>query len=359
MLLVTILVFMVLILLLVLVHELGHFAAAKLAGCRVEEFAFGFPPRLFSVVKGGTRYVFNLLPIGGYVKIQGEDMEEENPSPDSFAGKSIPWRVIILAAGVFMNMVLAVVLLSIQAGAGVPVLVTEENQSRVTGMRTHIVEVVAGSPAETAGILALDTVEAINLIEKPTIDQLVHEVDGARGAEVTLKLSRGHEIREIKVVPRENPPAEEGAMGVGLEETGLLKATWWKAPGEGLKRTWQMTGLIATEFAKIIGRLASGGGGGAELGGPIAIAVYTDVAAKLGFSYVLEWGALISINLALINILPFPALDGGRILFVLIEAIFGRKVPGKWEYWAHTGGFVLLIALVLLVTYHDVMRFVF
>ena len=167
----TVLVFIGLLLVLVLAHEWGHFIVARGAGCGVEEFAFGFPPRLFSFVRRGTRYSFNLLPIGGYVKIEGEDMDDPYPGPTNFASKTPLKRLLVLAAGVLMNAVLAAVLLSIQAGIGIPTLVTEENVDRVHDIKTFIVDVAANSPAEQAGIKTLDRVVSIDAVTNPTPKQ--------------------------------------------------------------------------------------------------------------------------------------------------------------------------------------------
>jgi len=357
MLLLTVIVFIIMLLALVLVHEFGHFIVAKWAGCGVKEFAFGFPPRLFSFVHGGTRYAFNLLPLGGYVKIEGEDMNEANPSPTSFAGKSAPWRIFILSAGVMMNVVLAVVLLGVQAGIGVPTLATDETIGQLHDVRTYIIEVLPGSPAEQAGIQPLDRVVSVGSVSQPSIEQLQAIVAEQAGQELVMEIeSRGiHEM--ITLMPRVNPPVDEGAMGVVLQAAGLKKVVWWQAPWTGIKRTGQMLSAIAVQFWLLLQRLVSEGTVGDVLSGPVAIAIYTNEVTTMGASYVLEFAALISLNLAIINILPFPALDGGRILFIGIEIITRRRLPARIEHLAHLTGFALLIALMLFVTFKDIERF--
>ena len=357
MLILTIVVFIGLLLILVLVHEWGHFIVAKKSGCNVEEFAFGFPPRLFSYKWGDTRYVFNLLPIGGYVKIEGEDMQEAHPGEKSFATKSVPWRISILAAGVFMNIVLAVFLLTIQSVVGVPSLANDANIDKITDIKTFIVDIDKNSPAELAGMESLDRVVMIGGIMNPTIDKIRDQVSVANGKELMVEIDRAGVHRTLSLSPRLNPPPGEGALGVALRETGLVKEKWYLAPLGGVKRTWEMLSAIIYQFGLIVQRLFTGGVAGETVTGPIGIAVYTNEVTNLGLPYVLEFAALISINLAIINILPFPALDGGRIMFVLFEAIFGRKLPGKIEQVSHLAGFGLLILLMIVITWRDVTKY--
>lgn len=353
----TVVVFVVLLLVLVLAHEFGHFYAAKKAGCKVEEFAFGFPPRLFSIQKGETRYSFNLLPLGGYVKIEGEDMEDPNPPESSFASKSASWRIFILAAGVIMNVVVAALFLSVQAGVGMPTLVTDENRDQLTDLKTYVLDVSENSPAQEAGLKELDRIVDLEGIASPTITEVQRIVDEQAGSPISVEIERQGQHEFLEIVPRVNPPTGEGALGIGLGATGLEKSAWWKAPLVGLERTWQMLVAIVSQFAIIIGRVFSGGLVGESLTGPVGIAIYTNEVTRLGLPYVLEFGALISLNLALINILPIPALDGGRILFVILEKVFGRRFPGKVEQITHTVGFAFLILLMILITVKDVQRF--
>lgn len=353
----TVIVFILMLLALVLVHEFGHFIAAKKAGCNVEEFAFGFPPRLWSFTKNGTRYSFNLLPIGGYVKIEGEDMEEENPGPGSFASKSVYWRLAILAAGVTMNIVLAVFLLTWQAAVGVPTLVTDENQNNLTDIKTFITQVDQGSPAEQIGLQQFDRVVSVNGVTDPNIEQVQKIVNDNQGEKISLEVERRGQHLEQTITPRINAPPNEGPMGVALQMTGLEKAPLWQAPWAGLKRTGQALWLIVAEFSSILQRLIVQQEVSESIAGPVGIAVYTNEMTNMGLSYILEFAAFISINLAIINILPIPALDGGRIIFALTEAITRRRVPKKVEQISHMTGFALLILLMLLVTFKDIGRF--
>lgn len=357
MVLLTVVVFAVMLLALVLVHEAGHFWAAKRAGCRVEEFGFGFPPRLYSIERGGTTYSFNLLPIGGFVKIEGEDMDSTDLSATSFASKSAPWRVFILAAGVFMNIVLAYVLLTAQSIVGAPTLVTNENDAVLTQHKTYILEVVPSSPAAEAGIKEFDRVVSIAGIENPTIAQIQSSTSQYTGSTIPILIDRAGLKEERDVFVREHPPTGEGAMGVSLASTGLEKTPWWQAPWKGLVRTWDMLTAIVFQFGILIQRIFSEGIVDEAFTGPIGIAVYTNEATQLGLPYLLEFMALISLNLAIINILPIPALDGGRIVFVLMEKVIGRRVLNLVESKAHAVGFVLLIALMVLITLKDVQKY--
>ncbi|MEX1998024.1 MAG: RIP metalloprotease RseP [Candidatus Andersenbacteria bacterium] len=357
MILMTVLIFIGLLLALVLVHEWGHFIAAKKAGCRVEEFGFGFPPRLFSYTYHDTRYSFNLLPIGGFVKIEGEDMQDSNPAPTSFGSKSALWRIIILSAGVIMNVVLATILLTWQGMIGFPTLITEENKQTLTDHHTYILEVAPNSPAAQAGVQALDRIAELEQITDPTIEDVQTLLQQKAGESVAIVVDRQGTKHTLQVTPRLNPPAGEGALGISLAATGLEKIPWWEAPWFGIKRTGTMLAAIVTQFWLLLQRLLAEGNVGGNLTGPIGIAVYTNEAAKLGLSYILEFGALISLNLALINILPLPALDGGRIIFVLLEKIRGHRLPVKFEQITHTIGFALLIFLMLLITFRDIRRF--
>lgn len=354
---ITVLVFVGLLLVLVLAHEWGHFFAARRAGCRVEEFAFGFPPRLFTWQRGGVRYSLNLLPIGGYVKIEGEDMADPRPGPGSFGSKPIRWRLIILAAGVLMNVVLAYVLLTVQAGVGVPVVVTAENAAQVRDIKTFVVDVSAGSPAERAGIQALDRIAAVNGQGQPTAADVQTAVAARAEQEITLELERRGAPVIVQLAPRREPPPGEGALGVAMQETGLAVSPWWQAPWRGLVRTGEMMVAIVGQFWLLVSRLVSGQAVGEVVTGPVGIAVLTNEVLSLGVSYVLEFAALISLNLAIINILPIPALDGGRMLFVAVEGVAGKRLPARFEHYTHLAGFAALLALMLFITIKDVARF--
>lgn len=284
-------------------------------------------------------------------------MDEVDPPPTSFASKSPSWRIIVLSAGVAMNLVLTYVLLSVQAGVGVPTLVTDTNQAQLTHHLTYIMAVSNNSPAAQAGLAELDRIVRINDISSPTIEQVQATTAASAGQRLILETERSGSHRTITLNPRLNPPPGEGAVGISLAATGLQKWPWWQAPLVGLQRTGEMFTSIISQFGQVAARLIKQGSLTNTLTGPIGIAVYTNEAAQMGLSYLLEFGALISLNLAIINILPLPALDGGRIVFVIVEKIFGKRLPNKIETITHTAGFVLLIGLMILITIKDVQRY--
>lgn len=353
----TIILFIALLLLLVLAHEWGHFMAAKKAGCNVEEFGFGFPPRLFAWRWHGTLYSLNLLPIGGFVKIEGEDMEENKSGPHSFASKSASWRTFILSAGVLMNIVVAFIFFSWQAAVGMPDIVTAENDKTLANKQTYILEVSKDSPAAAAGLQALDRIVSLDGNNQPSITQIQKIAKDKGGQALSITVERQGQHKDLTLTPRQNPPADQGPIGVSLASTGLVKKPWWQAPYFGLIRTGQsLVGIVLALYMLAANLIKEGGDAAASAAGPVGIAVYLNEATKLGLSYVLEFAAMISLNLAIINILPLPALDGGRILFVGLEKLFRRRLPARVEQITHTIGFVLLIGLMVLITFRDIRK---
>jgi regulator of sigma E protease len=282
-------------------------------------------------------------------------MEEATPSATSFASKSAWRRIAILCAGVFMNVVVAIILLSVQAGVGSPTVVTDANEKSLTDFKTYIVQVTPATPAAESGIKELDRIVRIDQLTNPTLTQAQQYITGHAGSQISIEVERTGQHLVFNTTPRQNPPAGQGALGISLAETGLIKVPWWQAPWVGLQRTWQLFITMMQQLGIVLAQLFRTHTVSQALTGPVGIAVYTNEATKLGFSYVLEFGALISLNLAVINILPLPALDGGRILFVIIELLRGgKRVPQKYEQWTHTIGFALLIALMLLITLRDI-----
>jgi regulator of sigma E protease len=349
-----ILIFISMLLVLVLVHEWGHFFVAKKAGCKVEEFGFGFPPRLLSKKWRGTLYSLNLFPIGGFVKIEGENMEEESTSSTSFATKSAKWRIAILSAGVIMNLIFAALLLTVESAIGAPTLVTEKNAGTLTDIKTYAVDVVKNSPAAQAGIQLYDHIVSIENVQNPSLTQVQEITKQNAGKDMHIGINRNGQDIAIVVTPRVNPPEGQGALGISLSETGLEKSPIYMTPIKGIERTGIMAWTIVSQFGILIAKLFEHQNVGQALTGPIGIAIYTKQAVSMGLSYFLEFAAMISINLAIINILPIPALDGGRILFVGIEKLVGRKRTQKVEQYAHTIGFIALIGLMVFITFKDI-----
>lgn len=360
MILLTILLFIVILGLLVFVHELGHFVMAKRAGMRVEEFGFGFPPRMFGFKRGGTIYSINWIPLGGFVKIFGEDGGDAHDS-DSFANKSAVKRFSVLVAGVTMNFVLAGVLMAIGAGMGLPTVVREgQNLSasaKIKDVSVAVIDVAINSPAQQAGLKVGDRIIKIDNEPVSSVEQMQQLTAAKAGSQVAYTIKRGSEEITRNAVPRSMPPKGEGPLGIALATVGRVSYPWYEVLPRGFVLAWQL--LVATigAFWMILSQWISGQSVGVALSGPIGIAVLTRDVAQLGFVYLLQFTAVLSVNLAVINAIPFPALDGGRILFLLIEKIRGKKIPQKAEQLANTVGFALLLLLMLFVTVKDVGRF--
>lgn len=359
MILITILVFIVILGLLVFVHELGHFIAAKRSGMKVDEFGFGFPPRLFGIKRGETLYSINLVPLGGFVKIVGEN--GDNDDPQSFGHKPAWQRFIVLIAGVTMNVVLAWVLISIALGIGWPTLLQEGEKVpgnvRIKNVSVGILEVVKDSPASEAGLKPEDYIVKIGSEPIDSIEEAQLVTKNNAGNPTVFTIRRGKEVMEKTITPRANPPEGQGALGIALGSIGQAVYPWYQAPITGLRVTFNLLVLTFGAFAALISQAVQGGNVGEALSGPVGIAVLTRDMTAMGFIYLLRFTALISINLALINAFPFPALDGGRVLFLLIEKIRGKKMAANAEAWANTVGFMVLILLMVFVTVKDVNKY--
>lgn len=354
----TIIIFIIILGLLIFVHEFGHFLVAKKNGVKVEEFGFGFPPRIFGIKKGETVYSINLIPLGGFVKIFGEEGEAKE-NHRSFAAKKIWQRAIILLAGVAMNVFLAAIVVSLGYGLGLPTAI--DDSQMVSGAKVQITEIAPNSPAQIAGLKSGDIVvkilaeEELNNIGK--VNEVQNFIAKNKGEEIVMTLQRGRDVREVKVVPRINPPVGEGALGVDLARVTNVFYPWYQAIYEGVKTTFILIWTITVALGYLFWQLVSQGRApGAEVAGPVGIFSLTGQAAQMGFVYLLQLTALLSINLAIINALPLPALDGGRVLFLIIEKIKGSPVSQRIERAIHSAGFVFLIILMLLITVRDVIK---
>ena len=361
----TIIVFILILGLLIFSHEFGHFVAAKKAGMKVEEFGFGFPPRIFGIKKGETLYSINLFPIGGFVKIYGEqrpDKKRKVSKKDKRAFHSRPiWqRAIVIVMGVIMNLLLAAILLSIVHGIGVPTIIGEESEQSAKNIQIQIVGVNRNSPAEEAGLKIGDTIKQLTIHNSQLTISEVEDVQKfvARyaGEEITLIIKRGKETLEKTLLPRISPPEAEGPMGIALAKTGIITYPWYAAIWQGFKTTGQLIVTFIGLFYHLLKTLILKGVLISEIAGPVGIAVLTSQITKLGLVYILQFTAIISINLAIINVIPFPALDGGRLLFLAIEKIKRSPVSAKIENLVNSIGIALLIALMVLVTFRDVAK---
>ncbi|HBU27649.1 TPA: RIP metalloprotease RseP [Candidatus Uhrbacteria bacterium] len=357
---ITALLFIAVLAVLVLAHELGHFAVAKWSGMRVDEFGIGFPPKLFGVKRGDTEYTVNLIPLGGFVKIHGESGEERG-DPRSFASKPLFKRFLVLIAGVSMNVLLAWVLLSIGFMTGLPTAIDggDFTGGDVRDEQVQITYVLPGSPADTVGLVLGDRVLSVNGQSAIDADQTRSLIGLAQdGEELEIAIARNGQTDPILVTVAPTQ-IEEGLIAIGTQLTtvGFVSFPPHLALVHGATSTANMVALTARGFWDLIGRLISGQGLGMDVSGPVGIAVLTGEVADMGFVYLLNFAAVLSVNLAILNILPFPALDGGRVFFLLIELVRRKPVTPKIEASVHAAGFALLMILVVLVTYKDILRF--
>lgn len=426
----TALVFIIALGLLIFVHELGHFFVARRNGIKVEEFGFGFPPRIFGfqILKGNkvkkiskkedvelkiekyktkdaevvkkvitdriqetdkimpikrirfiwgkrnteeeienkdnfnddTIYSINWIPLGGFVKIKGEDGENKDEE-DSFSGKSAWVRIKVLGAGVMMNFVLAWGVIALALIVGSPQAL-EGNQT-VDNSKIQIAQVISGTPAEKMGIkIGDEIIRCLGENQKcqknfSSISEIQGMINEEKGKEIAFEIKRGKNMIVLKGEPRIEYPEDQGPLGISLVETAIVSYPWYEAIYKGFITTINLIFMIFATFFGIIKDLIIGQKVSVDVSGPVGIAYLTKQVTSLGFSYVLQFIALLSINLGIINGLPFPALDGGRILFILIEKIKGSPVSQKVEQFIHTFGFIALITLMILVTFRDLIRF--
>ncbi len=339
------------IILLIVIHELGHFLVAKIFGVRVDEFGIGIPPKIFGKKIGETIYSLNLIPIGAFVRLYGEDEKIEDPR--SFSEKPIWQKLLILAAGVISFWVVAFILLSIMAGMGMPGVVDDDDHL-VADPQVLIVGIVKESPAYLAGIKEEDVILEIEGEEMSQAKQ-VQEIIKER-SEVALLIERKGELKELSV-----SLGEESVLGVELLRVGTKKYSWHQAPVQGFLMTGRTTEAIVRGLSDALYRLVARKPmpDEFEVVGPIGIGVLAFQFLDQGLFDYLWLMVLIAISLAIFNLLPIPALDGGRILFLLIEKVKGRPVDPKLEKKLITFSFVLLLGLFAIVTFRDIIRIEF
>lgn len=341
---------------LVLVHEFGHFVIARKAGIKVEEFGFGFPPKLFAWKGKKTVYSINVLPFGGFVRLKGEDGEDTHDK-DSFASKSSGARSSVLVAGVFMNVILAAVLLSFGLIIGMPSVIENlSSNAIVKDTKIEILKVLPKSSAENAGIKAGEQIVGIIGYETHANDLFKAIKDSAEAQKpVELLIKNNETARKISIMPTIIDDTKKSGIGIAMMETGIVSYPWYTAIYKGV----QQAGILFVEVIKGIVMLVSQFLRGEDVGdvvaGPVGIAVITGQVARQGIGHLIQFMAVLSVNLAVLNLIPFPGLDGGRLLFIGIEKMRGgKKVSARVESMAHMIGFLLLLLLVVIVTIRDV-----
>ncbi len=319
-------------LLVVLLHELGHFSVAKMVGIKVNEFAIGMGPKIFQKRSGETQYTLRALPIGGFVRMEGE--EESSNDPRSFQNVSVWSRMAVIAAGSIMNFVLAIVVLSIVAfNVGVPT--------------TTIEDIVPDSPAEIYGVQPGDTFRKIDNVEISSWEDIVNTINATTpGESITIEIERNDALITLEVVPIQDGER----MVIGIYPAG--ERSLFHSIRAGFEDTFYFIRLMF----QFVGMLFTGQVSTNDLAGPIGVINEVGQAAKMGFNNLLLILGFISINLGFFNLLPIPALDGSKIVFLLIELVRGKPIDPDKEGFIHLIGFVFLISLMILVTYKDLIR---
>lgn len=334
----------------VMIHEFGHYIVAKWIGVKVIEFSFGFGPKIVGYQGKETLYALRLVPLGGFVKLYGMDAEIDDQGhpvivskadPRSFMNKPIWQRMAVIAAGPIMNFVLAIFMfVSVFAYLGIP---TQDNSNIVGSL-------VTGKPAASSGIQPGDKIIAVNQEMTPDWTKLTEVIHGKPNQMLSLTIERGNQKQTISVKTEKDAQTGYGMIGIAPEVT-YVHATITEATRLGIERSGDFTKLIVVTLAQMItGKIP------ADVGGPVMIAQVIGEGVKEGFSNLLGLTGVLSIQLGLINLFPIPALDGSRLVFLLIEGLRGKPLNPEKENMIHLVGFVLLMGLMLAVTYKDVMR---
>jgi regulator of sigma E protease len=355
------------LIILMIIHEFGHFIIAKYFGVKVEEFGIGYPPKIFGRRLGETLYSINLIPLGAFVKIYGEEGKIDDYR--SFSSLLVWKRILICLGGVIAFWLAAIIIFSIAFGIGVTVPIGDQDIKGITSARVEILSVQKDSPAEVAGLRKGDRIIGVSPIksinneivavkeEFKSIDRVSDFQQFVRdnaGESISVNLARNGEIININLTPRTSYPENQGPTGVAIERFANLieKYPWHKAPVQGIiytgKITWEALSGIYGFFASLLG------GGGipkeAQIAGPIGITIFLSRAADYGIGFFLYFIGSLTVLLAIFNLFPIPALDGGKLLFLIIEKIKRKPVSAKLEQNLTITCFVLLIIMSIFVT---------
>ncbi|MDO8604422.1 MAG: site-2 protease family protein [bacterium] len=361
----SIILFIIILAALILVHEFGHFIAAKRAGVRVDEFGLGFPPRLWTKKVGETLYSVNAFPVGGFVKIFGEDPNDESlkgsDSARSLTHKSKLVQAWIISAGVIFNLIFAWLLISVGFMVGLPYSVDDSSYgARVQNPALTITQVIPKAPAEIAGLKGGDVIVSLasgqDNLNSPKVEEAQKFI--ATHNEISLTYLRGKESKIAKLESKDGLIDGRRAIGISMDSVGQLSLPIHEALYMGLKTTASLTIAMAVGLFDFFKNLFIGQADFQDISGPVGIVGIVSDAGALGFMHLVTLTAIISINLAIINLLPFPALDGGRLFFLIIETIKRSPIKPIVANTANGIGFIILIAFMVFITFHDVAKIV-
>lgn len=343
-----------------IIHEFGHFIIAKKFGVRVDEFGIGYPPRIYGKKIGETIYSINWLPLGAFVRIYGEEGGVDDYR--SFVNLKIWQRVLIIIGGVVAFWIASIIIFSIVFAMGADLPVGDQEVQGLTNAQIKVISVSADSPASQAGLQTGDTLLQIQDQKLDKVKDFQDFTKAHAGEQLSLKIQRDNQTIDVSLTPRVNPPEGQGAVGIGLERMATLiqKYPWYQAPIQGAIYTWKVTANALTGLYSVFAGLFSNKGlpQGAEFAGPLGITVFLANAASYGVGFFLYFIGTISVFVAIFNIFPIPALDGGKLIFLLIEKIKGKPVSPKIEQNITFIFFALLIAMSLFITIRfDIPRF--
>ena len=351
----SIIIFLVILSILILVHEFGHFIAAKKNNVMVEEFGIGYPPRIFSFKKNEKVYSINLLHFGGFVKVYGEEYHEEEKKKIKYSNRAFinkkPWqKTLIILAGVVGNIMLAWVLFTYLSTQGVYI-----NTNKV-----KIENIQKNSPAAYAGLSKGDIIKEVRIKSKAykinSPEKLISLTKKLAGEKISIMVERKNVNITLSITARKNPPKNEGPLGVVISSSELKKYSLFEAPYMGFVQTISYLKAIFLGFMDLFKDLFMFKKPSIEIAGPIGIAKYTNQAFQYGLNSLIEFTALLSLNLAVLNVIPFPALDGGRFAFVLYEWVSKRRINQNIEKTVNGLGMIILLTLLAVITISDILK---
>jgi len=339
-------------------HEFGHFLIAKKCGVKIEEFGIGYPPRIFGKKIGETFYSLNILPLGAFVKMEGEEKNIDNPT--SFSNQPVKNKIFIILAGVISFWLVAIIIFSTIFYLGYGVVVDDDNHSNLSNFEVHIIEVAELSPANEADLRLGDIIKKMSFGEQEIFPLKINDiqsfVNAHLGEKINILIKRGDQELEKSLIVRSSFPEEEGAMGVALIRTAVEKHSWYSAILQGIIRTWDSTIMVLEGYTLMITNFFRGIPSEGGMVGPIGVFQMVAQSQELGTVYFLSFISLISINLAVFNSLPIPLMDGGRVLFLLIEWIRKKPISQKIQEKIDATSLVFLGVLIVWVMVKDIIN---